>query len=191
MIDSYHIREVLTTDIQTPIPEQTLTKIISLPPFITVPGVSNFRNLSHGNNNLRLDCVYRSGNLSDITEEGKLILVNKLGITTIFDLRSESEREKAPSPQIDGIETIWMPYGARPTSVSLRDFLGDDQGAEGFVKMYTGILDASAPAFGQVFKHIRDCHDDPFVFHCSGMSISHLLPHYLIRDSCENELQVT
>ncbi|KAJ5595000.1 uncharacterized protein N7459_001208 [Penicillium hispanicum] len=167
MINYENVLEVLNTDIRTPIPATTVSKIISLPPFVTVPGVSNIRDLSHGPN-LRRGYVYRSGNLSDITEEGKAVLVEDLGITTMFDLRNESERNRAPSPEIDGIETLWMPYGARPASLDLRDFAGDDQGTAGFVKMYTGILEATAPAFMQVFSHIRDKPDDPFLFNCSA-----------------------
>lgn len=170
MINSDHLHDVLNTDIKTPIPTSTISKIISLPPFITIPGVSNFRDLSY-ENNLRPGYVYRSANLSDITEDGKVMLAGELGITTIFDLRNEGERVKAPAPQIEGVDTIWMPYGTRPASLNLRDFAGEDKGANGFVKMYSGILEAAAPAFAQVFKHIRDQPDDPFVFHCSGKSI--------------------
>ena len=167
MIDTDNLREVLETDIKTPLPETTVSNIISLPPFITIPGVTNFRALSQ-DEKLRPGFVYRSGNLSDITEEGKTVLVKELGITTIFDLRNEGERLRAPSPEIEGIDTIWMPYGTRPASLDLRDFVGEDGSATGFVKMYTGILDAATPAFSQVFSHIRDQPDDPFVFHCSG-----------------------
>ena len=167
MISHDELLEVLNTDIRNPIPPATVSKIISQPPFITVPGVSNLRDLSHGPN-LRRGYIYRSGNLSDITDDGKAILAEDLGITTIFDLRSQSERERAPSPEIAGVETIWMPYGSRPATLNLQDFAGEDRGATGFVKMYMGILEAAAPAFGQVFAHIRDRPNDPFVFNCSG-----------------------
>ncbi|KAJ5495890.1 hypothetical protein N7539_001006 [Penicillium diatomitis] len=139
------------------------------PPFIPLGGVSNFRDLSY-ENNLRPGYVYRSANLSDITDDGKRMLADELGVTTIFDLRNESERVKAPAPRIDEIETVWEPYGGKPASLSLRDFAGNDHGVRGFVQMYSGILEASAPAFGHVFLHIRDQPHDPFVFHCSAPS---------------------
>jgi hypothetical protein len=178
MINSDNLHDVLNTGLVTPIPESTVSKIISLPPFISVSGVSNFRDLSY-ENNLRPGYVYRSANLSDITEEGKVMFTADLGITTIFDLRNEGERAKAPPPHIEGIDTIWMPYGARPASLNLRDFAGEDKGANGFVKMYTGILEACVPVFTKVFKHIRDQPDDPFVFHCSGMFNSSFLNGHL------------
>ncbi|KAF7716028.1 Uncharacterized protein PECH_008670 [Penicillium ucsense] len=167
MIDSENLHDALNNDLTQPIPESTVSKIISLPPFIPLGGVSNFRDLSY-ENNLRPGYVYRSANLSDITDDGKRMLADELGVTTIFDLRNESERVKAPAPQIDEIETVWEPYGGKPASLSLRDFAGNDHGVRGFVQMYSGILEASAPAFRQVFLHIRDQPHDPFVFHCSA-----------------------
>ncbi|KAJ5168627.1 uncharacterized protein N7482_004221 [Penicillium canariense] len=167
MINYDDLRDVLNTDLRTPIPASTISKLISLPPFITIPGVSNFPALSY-DNNIRPGYVYRSGNLSGITQEGKGIIAADLGITTVFDLRNEGERVKAPSPQIEGVDTIWMPYSTSPASLSLLDFAGEDQGVNGFVKMYTGILEASASAFAQVFSHIKDQPNDPFIFHCSA-----------------------
>lgn len=168
MHETDQIREVLNTDIRTPIPQPLVTRITSLPPFIPIQGVSNFRDLSHDDNKLRPGFVYRSGNLSDIWGAGKSIIATELGITTIFDLRNEGERQKAPPPSITGVETIWLPYGARPATLNLRDFAGEDKGAAGFVKMYFGILEAAAPCFTEIFKHIRDNPDDPFIVHCSG-----------------------
>ncbi|KAJ5173276.1 hypothetical protein N7492_005869 [Penicillium capsulatum] len=167
MIDQQNLLEVLHTDIRTPIPDATVSKIISLPPFVTVPGVSNIRDLSHGDG-LRRGFVFRSGNISDITEEGTVILTEKLNISTIYDLRNQGERERAPAPQIDGVEILWMPYGARPASLSLREFAGEDQGMNGFVKMYMGILEANTPILSQVFAHVRDRPHEPFLFHCSA-----------------------
>ncbi|KAJ5959444.1 Protein-tyrosine/Dual-specificity phosphatase [Penicillium vulpinum] len=168
MFETDQIREVLNTDIRAPIPPALVTKILSLPPFISIPGVFNFRDLSHDGNKLRPRFVYRSGNLSGIFGSGKSIIATELGITTIFDLRNEGERQKAPPPSITGVETIWSPYGARPATLNLRDFAGEDKGASGFVKMYFGILEAAAPCFTKIFKHIRDHPDDPFVVHCSA-----------------------
>ncbi|CAG7931637.1 unnamed protein product [Penicillium olsonii] len=168
MLESDQFREVLNTDIRSPIPEALASKITSLPPFIPIPGVSNFRDLSHDDNKLRPGYVYRSGNLSDIMDSGKSIIATELGITAIFDLRNEAERQKAVSPSIPGVDTIWMPYAGRPATLNLRDFAGEDKGAAGFVKMYSGILDAAKPCFTEVFTHIRDNPDDPFIFHCSA-----------------------
>jgi len=169
MFENNQIRQVLHTDIRVPIPPALVAKITSLPPFIPIQGVPNFRDLSHDGNKLRPGYVYRSGSLSEIWGAGKSIIATELGITTIFDLRNENERQKSPSPAITGVKTIWCPYGARPATMGLLDFAGEDQGATGFVKMYNGILEAAAPCFTKIFQHIRDNPEDPFVVHCSGM----------------------
>lgn len=168
MHESTQLCEVLNTDISTPIPPGLVTKITSLPPFIPIKGVSNFRDLSHDGNSLRPGYLYRSGHLSDIMDSEKSIIASELGITTIFDLRNEGERQKAPPPLIPGVDIVWMPYGARPATLNLRDFVGEDKGAAGFVKMYSGILEAVKPSFSEVFNHIKKNPDDPFIFHCSG-----------------------
>ncbi|KAJ5835799.1 Protein-tyrosine/Dual-specificity phosphatase [Penicillium robsamsonii] len=168
MFEDHQISEVLHTDIRTPIPPALVAKITSLPPFIPIQGVSNFRDLSHDGNKLRKGFVYRSGSLSAIWGAGKSIIATELGVTTIFDLRNENERQKAPSPSIAGVETIWCPYGARPATLNLRDFAGEDNGGTGFVKMYNGILEAAAPCFTKIFKHIADNPNDPFIVHCSA-----------------------
>lgn len=170
MINADNVKDVLNADLTTAIPDSIRSKIISLPPFITVPGVPNFRALSH-DNKLRPGLVYRSGALTAISPEGKEIIANDLGITTIFDLRNSSERERAPSPEIPGTVTEWQPYGCHPASINLRDFAKEDYGLTGFVKMYTGILDASQPTLTQIFTHIRDEPNEPFVYHCSGEPI--------------------
>ncbi|KAJ5226133.1 hypothetical protein N7468_007358 [Penicillium chermesinum] len=167
MIDAENVQDVLRTDLTTAIPDSIRSKIVSLPPFITVPGVSNFRDLSH-DTKLRPGFVYRAGNLSDISDEGKEVISKDLGVTTIFDLRNSSERERAPSPDIPGTVTIWEPYGHRPASINLRDFAKEDYGITGFEKMYTGILDASQPILTHIFTHIRDEPNDPFIYHCSA-----------------------
>lgn len=176
MHETDQIREVLNTDIRTPIPQALVTRITSMPPFIPIQGVTNFRDVSHDGNKLRPGFVYRSGNLSDIWGPGKSVIATQLGITTIFDLRNEGERQKAPAPSITGVKTIWLPYGARPATLNLGDFAGPDRGAAGFVKMYFGILEAAAPCFTEIFKHIRDNPNDPFIVHCSGMFHVYHLP---------------
>ncbi|KAJ5189448.1 Protein-tyrosine/Dual-specificity phosphatase [Penicillium cf. griseofulvum] len=168
MFENHKIRQVLDTDIRVPIPPALVAKITSLPPFIPIQGVPNFRDLSHDGNKLRPGFVYRSGSLSGIWGAGKSIITTELGITTIFDLRNENERQKSPSPSITGVKTIWRPYGARPATLGLLDFVGEDKGATGFVKMYNGVLEAAAPCFTEIFKHIRDNPEDPFIAHCSA-----------------------
>ncbi len=95
-----------------PIDKETLTKVLSSPPFITVQGVCNFREVggyaaSQGNLLVKPGYYYRCGDPSHITDKGKETLRN-LGIKKVFDFRANHEVAKfdAPSPTIDGIEFI-------------------------------------------------------------------------------------
>ncbi|THC96628.1 hypothetical protein EYZ11_003878 [Aspergillus tanneri] len=165
---TYDLQTLLTTDIQTHLPADVVAQITSQPPFATVSGLFNVRDICAAiRPTLRRGYIYRSGALSGITDEGKSTLVNALGITTIFDLRNPSERTKSPSPDIPGVDTVWTPYSADPGQVDMQAFATDQTPAP-FVQMYRHILDISGPQFRKVFEHIRDCPQKAVLFHCTG-----------------------
>lgn len=163
--DAYDLQELLDTDVRTELPAQAVTSVTSQPPFVTVPGVYNVRDL--GSAAVRPGFAYRSAVVTGIWEEGMVIL-RDLGIRTIFDLRNPKERAKQPSPVVEGVETIWEPYAMDPLPTNPSDFAGDDDGVAGFVGMYSHILEILTPTFKKVFEHIRDKPQQPFLFHCSG-----------------------
>ena len=90
------------------------------PPFITVPGIHNFRDIggypisSSSNHSVRSNIVYRCADPSQITEEG-IVVAQELGITHVYDLRSnnEIERNKAAGRggvvQWEGCERVFAP----------------------------------------------------------------------------------
>lgn len=69
------------------------------PPFITVEGIPNFRDLGgHGlatptTHSVRQGIVYRCGEPQNVTENG-ITTMQELGITHIYDLRSADELKK-------------------------------------------------------------------------------------------------
>ena len=164
---NYNLQEILSTDIRIEIPPETVTAITSQPPFVTIQGLFNIRDISNGN--LR-PYAYRSGVLSNISDEGKTSL-RDVGISTIFDLRRSDERAKSPSPVIEGVETVWEPYTRDPEPTNPLDFKEEDQGLSGFLNMFMCIMEIATPVFRKVFQHIRDCPQKPFLFHCTGMYI--------------------
>ncbi|KAE8359386.1 protein-tyrosine phosphatase-like protein [Aspergillus caelatus] len=162
---NYNLQEILSADIRTEIPPETVTTITSQRPFVTIQGLFNIRDISSGN--LRPGYAYRSGFLSNISDEGKTSL-RDVGISTIFDLRRHDERTKSPSPAIEGVETVWEPYTRDPEPTNPLDFKEEDQGVSGFLNMFMCIVEISTPVFRKVFLHIRDCPQRPFLFHCTA-----------------------
>lgn len=167
MDPEYNLQELLTTDIRIQIPEDVVTKATAVPPWQTVPGAFNVRDIS-ATSTLRPGFIYRSGVLRWITEEGKAVLRDSLGIRTIYDLRKPTERESLPSPVIDGVETVWLGYGSEPAPVDLKLFADGDDGARGYARMYLDLLNVLQPTYRRVFEHIRDSPEKPFLFHCMG-----------------------
>ncbi|KAK1144094.1 hypothetical protein N8T08_005756 [Aspergillus melleus] len=165
---TYNLAALLATDIRESLPEELVAHTISHPPFVCIPGTFNVRDLAAPGWILRPGQIYRSGALTHVTDQGKRALVQKLGITKIFDLRNPSERLKSPSPEIPGTETIWIPYSAEPGEINLEAFARGDHDFTGFMGLYQNILDISGPTYQRVFEHIRDSPDEPFLFHCTA-----------------------
>lgn len=82
------------------------------PPFITVAGIQNFRDLggytvsSRSNHSIRREFIYRCAEPSGITKDG-IAAIKKLGITHMYDLRSNPEIERAQAAGRGGIITLW------------------------------------------------------------------------------------
>ncbi|KAL4889077.1 protein-tyrosine phosphatase-like protein [Aspergillus ambiguus] len=169
-MDPEDLLRLLQTDIRTELPADVVAGIITKPPFVSVPGIFNVRDLSSaGSSVLRPGLAYRSGApASSLSAEAQLALAQTLGITTIFDLRRPLERAKLPHPVIDGVQSVWVPYAFEAPPPDYADFGGSDGGMASFTKLYRSYLDTHVPIYRKVFEHIRDRPQDPFLFHCSA-----------------------
>lgn len=115
------------------------------PPFITGLGISNFRDLggypvaASKAHSIRTNVVYRCGEPSNITKDG-IATVDKLGITHIYDLRSNNEIQRnwrnaeAGGPiEWDGCKRVYVPvfedmdYSPEKLAVRYKDY---SQGVE-------------------------------------------------------------
>lgn len=89
---------------------------LSSPPFIAVEGVINVRTIggyrTDASHIVDPKLVFRSGEVSGITETGKQQLV-ALGIHRVFDMRTNLEINsyKTPRPNIPGVEFVPVPVG--------------------------------------------------------------------------------
>jgi hypothetical protein len=100
------VDDLIKLDLLESIPPEDVESILSSTPFYKLDGGFNTRDLSDGTySNLKPGYAFRSGSLENLTPKGQDELV-KLGVTTIFDLRSIAEFASHPAPTIDGIDRI-------------------------------------------------------------------------------------
>ncbi|KAF9057899.1 protein-tyrosine phosphatase-like protein [Panaeolus papilionaceus] len=162
-----------------PLDPNYVQDVLSKPPFVTIPGVINVRDLGNyastntPNYITKPHYLLRSAELSGITEEGKQLLKD-LGVTTVFDLRSDTEIRKynSPLPQIDGIQVIHTPVfqteDYSPEMMAKRYQLYASGKTEAFIELYSQILDHGGRAFGAVLRHVKDKPNEGCVFHCTA-----------------------
>ncbi|KAI0751035.1 protein-tyrosine phosphatase-like protein [Daedaleopsis nitida] len=165
------------TDLQ-PLDPAVVAEELSRPPFVSIPGVVNVRDLGSYPTDqpgyiTKPKLAYRAGEISHITEEGMQQL-RDLGITTIYDLRSDTEMQKynAPIPTVEGVEIVHIPVFKKedysPEAMAKRFELYASGKTEAFMELYFQILDHAGPAFGIVFRHIRDRPHGACLFHCTA-----------------------
>lgn len=162
-------------------PSQVATYLCKAP-FISLPGGMNIRSLT--SHTLPPGRIYRSGTLTQIPAPMLSQLLTTYNIRTIYDLRRAAERETAPSPIIDGVETVWIPStddgtvywpdqrGLQrkkevPRGVPTAAF-ADGDGVEAWKATYRNILDTHGHIFKAVFEKIRDGGEGAVLFHCTG-----------------------
>lgn len=106
--------------------------------------------------------VIRAGSLHSITPAGAQSLA-AAGITTVFDLRTESERSVHVSPELSahGIRSEWRSVfaGASPTMLS-EEF-------PGFAVMYREMLHSGKEAYRVLFEQLA-LSSGGFLFHCTA-----------------------
>lgn len=96
-----------------PIDKESLSKVLSSPPFITVDGVANIREvggfpiIAVNHVLVKSGYYFRAADPSKITDKGKEQL-RSFGIMKIFDFRSPQEI-KAPILSIEGVKVIPVP----------------------------------------------------------------------------------
>ncbi|KAF7290925.1 TYR-PHOSPHATASE-2 domain-containing protein [Mycena chlorophos] len=166
-------------------------------PFVPISGVINVRDLgflpSHLYPNLTTKprLLYRSAELAGITEEGTSCVrytlqshytynftgkeqLRALGISQVFDLRSDPEIQKynTPLPVIDGVEVHHVPVfkteDYSPETMARRYALYASGKTEAFMELYSQILDHGGPPFGAILRHVRDRPTEGCLFHCTA-----------------------
>ncbi|KZL78873.1 tyrosine phosphatase [Colletotrichum incanum] len=163
---SAKLLEIAATDVRSPLQQSEYVPILARPPFISVPGTFNTRDIGKVSGSaIRPGFAFRSGSLEGLGETGGNVIAQQLGIKRIFDLRSGDERERYPEPEIPEIENDWIPNSYN-NAVDINDFVSGD-GEEGYCNMYMKVMEVYAPTFKAVLEHVRDRPNEPFLFHCA------------------------
>ncbi|CZT06927.1 hypothetical protein WAI453_012828 [Rhynchosporium graminicola] len=153
-------------------------------PFINVAGILNFRDLggypvpSPANHSIRQNFLYRCAEPSLVTRDG-IFEINALGITHIYDLRSNSELEKNRAVgrgdviEWEGCKRIFAPvfkgedYSPEALALRLKDYADGNPG--GFANSYGYILRAGAQdSFRIILLHLANEPDKPLIVHCTA-----------------------
>ncbi|KIM46439.1 hypothetical protein M413DRAFT_17086 [Hebeloma cylindrosporum] len=162
-----------------PLDPDYVRDVLSKPPFVPLHGVINVRDLGHYPSTTEKGQItkpgylFRAAELSGITDEGKAKL-KELGITRVYDLRSDTEIRKynTPLPDIDGVEIIHMPVfqtaDYSPEMMARRYQLYASGKTEAFLELYSQILDHGGHAFGTILRHVRDKPNEGCLFHCTA-----------------------
>lgn len=171
---------VAEVDVMQPLPGDVLMSTLTSSPFIYVPGTFNTRDMglvpsASGASSFRKGYAYRSGALTGLTDDGKALVAGKLGVKKIFDLRSAREHAQGPDPAIEGVQNVWRESAEKDAVVDLSEFV-EGQGEKGYERMYLEVLDVYRLSLKDVLEHVRDCPDEPFMFHCTGKYFLFLRP---------------
>ncbi|MDA8043762.1 MAG: tyrosine-protein phosphatase [Actinomycetota bacterium] len=139
---------------------------------IGMNGPVNFRDLggyrSSSGATVRWGRVFRSDAL--LLDDEDLVAFGGLGIRTVYDLRSDMERDVNPNrlPEVDGPDVVIVPLVRQdPDDSPLARF--DLSDGENFLaQLYEHSLEQLAPNFGVVLTGLSRQEDLPAVFHCAA-----------------------
>jgi len=133
-------------------PVWEFTTHASTPRCLHVPGITNVRDIGgwslSGNRRIRQGMMYRSSEMHghvDITDEGRQVLIEDLGIRTDIDLRGPGEEPRAV---LDQSRVKWINIPISPYA-----HIVEDGGPEGYRQIFGLFADHSAY---------------PILFHCWG-----------------------
>lgn len=181
------------------------------PPFVQVEGISNFRSIggypiissspTSGKRSTRQNFIYRSADPCYITSAGRSKVLS-LGITTVYDLRSEPEVNRqlakdpaSATPIAKGVVRRFVPVFAdkdwSPEAIAQRhSAYADSTSAAGYARAYAQMLEHGAGAFREILLHVRDRPADALLCHCSaGKDRTGVLVAILLKIAgCANEV---
>ena len=165
-----NLNALVTTPITTPLATADVSAMFSSPPFVSIPGTFNVRDLSGHPlfpTAVAHKLAYRAGSLERLTPEGQNA-IKSLGIHTIFDLRSLKERNEFPTAAMEAVEIIWTPSTLDNETTAEAQARKQREGVFSLLTMYMDMLETHSAAFAVVLKHFAAHPAEPFLFHCTA-----------------------
>lgn len=140
---------------------------------VDIDGAINFRTLAgyptYDGATIKAGLLYRSGSLAHVTDQG-VAQMAALGLTTVCDLRSQTEVSDDPDRLPAGVTWLHRPLHNESPSRRLlytvyfnRIALGDK-----LAESYIRFLDERSPIFMEMFHTLADPSKLPFLVHCTA-----------------------
>jgi protein-tyrosine phosphatase len=139
---------------------------------IAMLGPVNFRDLGgykgDGGRTVRWGQVFRSDAL--LLDDDDLVGFAGLGIRTVYDLRSESERNTTPNRLPEGVapEVVVRSLVSEDPDANPLQGMDSADGEDFLEQLYMHILERSATNFGSVLTGLSREEHLPAVFHCAA-----------------------
>ncbi|MGX7030717.1 tyrosine-protein phosphatase [Vagococcus zengguangii] len=140
-----------------------------------LPTLTNFRDIGGyrglDNKKVKQALIYRSGEINHLSPEDHQSFQDEYHIETIFDFRSDSERDERPNENFDGVTTYAIDIlKGMQRSVSLDDLKEEATQTRPDAFMLEAyrafVTDPSARAGYKQFIETVATLDKPFIFHC-------------------------
>jgi protein-tyrosine phosphatase len=142
---------------------------------IPLRGQSNFRDLggyqTASGKSVKWGLIYRSGELATLTPQDYRTIA-RLGIRTVFDLRTEGERQAAPTAWAGGpVQMFQSPktgpvLGGKSAAASLSKLTPQAARAM-MIALYKKLPDQYAPEYKSIFALLL-ANRTPLLFHCDA-----------------------
>jgi len=145
---------------------------------VLLEGAVNFRDIggyqSKNGKRVNWGIVFRSDSLSRLTDNDHA-LIHQIGISHVFDFRTQSEISNSPDVLPDGntLKYVHLPvkHGEFDFVDALKRLKDGDTSwltPDFMVDGYIHNIDQYAPVWGNVINHLVESDGQPIVFHCTG-----------------------
>lgn len=152
------------------------TDVVRDDQIVTLEGGQNFRQIggypTTDGRRLRRGLLWRSAGLGRLTR-ADIAMISSLGIATIADLRSRSEREHSPSPAdlLSGTRVLSWDEAISGDDEGVRDLVRAQAAPEAYfgavVKLYEGLARSHRTHLGDLYASIADG-AVPILIHCAA-----------------------